>query len=180
PQTSAAPVAPLRLAAADAPAPEPAPATGQPTGQPTGSTGAQAPADAGAAPSGAVLAAIPLTVTVGGDFVAVADFVRIVQTEIDRAFVVDSLDIVTGTPDGAAAGGAGTVEATLTGRVFVFVDPEAATGPAAGDPAATAPAGTPTGTPTGAVGTAPSSTAPSSAEPSSAEPSSTATTEASR
>ncbi|MGF1647488.1 MAG: hypothetical protein ACFCVF_11310 [Kineosporiaceae bacterium] len=121
PQTSAAPAAPLRLGAAEQPAEQPAEqSAGQPIQQPA-PTG-----QPGAAPGGTVLAAIPLTVTVGGDFLAVADFVRTVQSEIDRAFVVDSVDIIAGTADAAAGG---TVEATLTGRVFVFLDPQAATDP---------------------------------------------------
>lgn len=154
PQTSAAPVAPLRLGAAAVSAEQPQGPAQQPAAQP----GATAPGQPGPAPAGAVLAAIPLTVTVGGDFVAVADFVRVVQTDIDRAFVVDSLDITTGADDESAGGGA--VEATLTGRVFVFVDPEAATGPTT--PAADAaggPAPTPTSAPTSAPTTAPTGAA---------------------
>jgi serine/threonine-protein kinase len=167
PQTSAAPVAPLRLAAAAVPAEQPQGPAPQPAAEPRATAPGQ-PGQPGPAPAGTVLAAIPLTVTVGGDFVAVADFVRVVQTDIDRAFVVDSLDITTGA-DAEAAGG-GAVEATLTGRVFVFVDPEAATGPTT--PAADA-AGGSAPTPTSAPASAPT-TAPTTA------PTGAATTEASR
>jgi|GEM_PF-965379 len=135
PQTSAAPVSPYRLAAGAAPAGPTAAATPDPA--------AGGSADPAGAPGEPVLAAVPVTVTVGGDFLGVAQFVRTAQTDLDRALVVDSLDIATATDP------PGSVTATLTGRVFVFVDPGSVD--LDGDPAASdqAPGAAPTGPTTG-------------------------------
>lgn len=98
----------------------------------------------GAAPGGQVLAAIPVTVTVDGDFFAVASFLETVQGDLVRALVVDSVDVTSGPQDG------GTVTATLTGRVFVFVDPQAVD---AVEPSGEAPASTTGGTTGSTTGT---------------------------
>lgn len=120
--TEAVPASPRRLA----------------TGAVPGGQDATSPAVAGTTEGSAavppILAAIPVTITVGGDFFAAASFVETVQSDLVRAFVVDSVDVVTGTDED------GSVVATLTGRVFVFVDPQAVDALGAADSTTAGPA----------------------------------------
>lgn len=99
-------------------------------------------ADPAVLPSGPVLASVAITVQSEGDFQATNLFLTNVQTRIDRAFLVDglALTVLDQVTEGGEAEevGPGQITGTLTGRVFVFVDPASvAVTPNATVPAAT-------------------------------------------
>lgn len=137
--TEAVPPAPRRLAAGTSSVDDSTAAT----------PGPDETAASTAAPS--VLAAIPVTITVGGDFFDAASFVETVQGDLVRALVVDSVDVVAGTDED------GSVVATLTGRVFAFVDPEAVDAGGAATSPATGPGASPTARPTAGPTASPTS-----------------------
>lgn len=133
-----APVAVVDPAALVAPVEEPtdtgdaagAEAGAEPSAEPsaTPSADASAPAtDPGvagtpsvpAAPAQPVLAAIPVTITSTGDFTSSTLFLKNIQADMPRALLVDSLTLAVD----ESADEPGTVVTTITGRVFVFVDP---------------------------------------------------------
>lgn len=123
------PSAPAEGEVAPEPAPEP---SAEPSAEPTAAGTDGAPADGvtavDGAPVGAVLASVPITVTTTGDFAAINLYVKNIQADIPRAFLIDALgvaviDAVEGTEDVEEVE-EGTVTATITARVFVFVDPD--------------------------------------------------------
>jgi Tfp pilus assembly protein PilO len=144
-----APVAVIDPAAVAAPVEEPTDtgeaggeAGAEPSAEPsaTPSADASAPATdpsvvgtpaAPAAPAQPVLAAIPVTITSTGDFTSSTLFLKNIQADMPRALLVDSLTLAVD----ESADEPGTVVTTITGRVFVFVDPtpipDAPTGPGA-------------------------------------------------
>ena len=87
----------------------------------TATTDATDPAVVAQVPSAPVLASVPITLTTTGDFAQTSLFLKNVQVGMTRALLVDALtlDVVEGGEDVAA----GTVAGSLSGRVFVFVDP---------------------------------------------------------
>lgn len=103
--------------------------------------GASATAEPGAGEAGGtpqpLLVAVPVTLTVSGDFFAAAAYVKALQTEVRRALIIDSLAVsavdAADVPDGSATGSdgepaaaaEGLVTADITGRIFVLVDPQA-------------------------------------------------------
>jgi Tfp pilus assembly protein PilO len=107
---SAAPAAPAASAAPAAPA---APATGS----------------AGPAGGGLRVVAIPLTIVAKGDYFQTVTFLKKVQTELPRAFVVNTLQIANDAAAGSAAGGATSSAITMTigGKVFALPDAAAQT-----------------------------------------------------
>jgi Tfp pilus assembly protein PilO len=97
-----------------------APAAPQPfTPTAPASTGA-ATATTAAAPAG--LTEIPVTIIVQGDYASAELFLQKVQTQMRRAFLVQSLSLgpAASATTGAAAPAAGTISTTLTGDVFVL------------------------------------------------------------
>ena len=133
--TTSSPVVVVDPAAAvAAPAPEegtaesgdeaaPAPST-EPT--PVPSDAAAADPGAAAAPAAVtpppqpVLAAVPVTVSLTGDFASSTLMLKALQAEMPRAFLVDNLVL---TVDESESSEAGTIRTVISGRVFVFVDP---------------------------------------------------------
>lgn len=118
-------VAPVEEGATTEPAGgEASPAPAEPSTPAAPADGA-APADEGApavvpvAPAQPVLAAIPVVITVEGDFAASTLFLKNVQADMPRAFLVDSLVLSVQ----ESADEEGTVQTVLTGRVFAFRDP---------------------------------------------------------
>lgn len=67
-----------------------------------------------------VLAAVPVTITVSGDFTTSTLFLKNVQAEMPRALLVDSLVLTVLEGEDVEPG---AVQTVLTGRVFAFVDP---------------------------------------------------------
>ncbi len=67
-----------------------------------------------------VLAALPVVVTGTGDFASTTLLLKLLQADLPRALLVDSvaLSLVDGDENAS-----GTVQTVVTGRVFVFVDP---------------------------------------------------------
>jgi hypothetical protein len=111
-------------AAGDAAAEDAAPAAADPA----------APADpaATATPVGAgmVLVSVPVTLTTVGDFFASEMFLKDLQAEMTRAFLVQNLSITT-EPGGEASGGKpatknGDITTTISGSVFVLKTADAA------------------------------------------------------
>lgn len=139
-------------AGATTPAATPTASPSTAASDPAASGGTGSSVVAGDAASGAVLAAIPITADVQGDFFAVAAFVKGVQADVTRAFLVTGLTVRQDDQVELPGGGTG-VTATLTGSVFVYVDPQASDAvPAAGPTSApTVPAGAAPGT-TGGTG----------------------------
>jgi len=120
-------------------------AAGAPTSGATGaSTAAATPASgdsvaAGAAPGTppavvpgvAVLAAIPLSLSSTGDYFSIAAFLKTLQTVIDRALIIDTVSVDMATADGSTGAATDQVSVSITGRVFVFVDPDSVPSPTA-------------------------------------------------
>lgn len=75
---------------------------------------------AGSSVSGA-LYAIPVTFVTSGDYFATAQFVRLVQTSMNRAFLVTGVDVATADDEAAA----GDVQLTLAGQIYVLLDADA-------------------------------------------------------
>jgi len=73
-------------------------------------------------PAGAVLAAVPVSINTTASFFESTLFVKAVQADISRALLVDSLTV--NVVEGDESTEPGTVTTTLSGRVFVFVDPD--------------------------------------------------------
>jgi type IV pilus assembly protein PilO len=92
----------------------------QPAAQPAGQDG-QAPVPGSSAPSDQLIA-IPITVSLRGDYFQAALFIKQVQTKLDRAFLVSSVDVVKSVQGEPAEGSAedGAVDLTLNGRVFLL------------------------------------------------------------
>ncbi len=114
-------------AAAELPSEQPAPATGSdgaPSGEASTETGSAADPATASDPQAAVVAGglrvveIPITVTVSGDYFETVAFLKTVQTEITRVFLVTSLKVTT--PQTADTGG--TVSLTIGGKVFALPD----------------------------------------------------------
>ncbi len=78
-----------------------------------------APGQPAPAPTGPVLAAVDLSVTVIGDFGSATLALKELQATMTRAFLVESVAVDVVTDDGVPEG---TVELVATGRVFVFAD----------------------------------------------------------
>lgn len=112
---------------ADEPADGEEPAEGEAAAEPSAEPSAapdaaagDAPADAAAVPTGGpVLVSVPITIQTTGDFSTTTLFLKNVQAQIDRAFLVDGLTVTVEEGEDTAPG---TIASNLTGRVFVFVD----------------------------------------------------------
>ncbi len=151
-----APVGPPVGAAAPAPAPA-AGSAGEDGGTPAPSATAAAPSD--------LLASIPVSIVVVGDFYESELFLKNLQTDMPRAYLVTSLT-VQAEKEADASGGKpatknGDVTMTIAGNVFVLKPAASVTAPAAGAAgtsaagAAATPAPTATSSPTaGATSTA--------------------------
>jgi Tfp pilus assembly protein PilO len=98
------------------PTAEPSTEPSAPPVDPTAVGGGALPAE----PTAPVLAAIPVTITVTGDFYGSTLFLKTMQAEMPRALLVDSL-VLSELEDTEAE--PGTIQTVITGRVFVFVDP---------------------------------------------------------
>lgn len=132
-------------AAAAAPAPDAtqAPAADAPA---DGTTDGTEPA----APSGvAGFYAVPITMSSVGSYDASVAFLRAVQSEASRLYLVSSITAVTQEAEGANAGrpatAAGDIELTMTGYAYVLIDSAAVPVAPAADDGTTLP--TPTGQP---------------------------------
>lgn len=156
---------PVLAPAAAAPAPAatdgaPAPADGATPAD--GSAPATAPAPA--APAGPVTMATPVTTTVIGDFFDAQAFLRRLQADMPRAFLVRALSV---TAEGAQDAGAGR-PATTPGDVTMTITADVfsrAADPAGAAPTPTpapAPGATPSGPPPGVPDPAAATTAPPS------------------
>lgn len=102
----------------------PAPAEGAPT-EGGASTDAEAAAPATPAPAASELVSIPASVVVNGDFFQAELFLKKLQAEMPRAFLVQTLTVQADTSSGAATAGAaataaGNVSMTIAGSVFVL------------------------------------------------------------
>jgi Tfp pilus assembly protein PilO len=137
-----APGQPVAVTPPAAAAPAPAPAAtgdGDSTPAPAATAAAPAPTD--------LLVSVPVSVTVVGDFYESELFLKALQADMPRAFLVQTLSVQS-EKEAEASGGKpatknGDVTTTITGSVFVL-KPAAAAGPAVPAPAATAPAPTAT------------------------------------
>lgn len=160
PGAATAVVDPAAAAAAAAPAPT---AGTAPTPAPTDGSTTPVPRTP-AVPAGPVTMATPVTITVIGDFFDAQAFLKKLQADMPRAFLVRDLSVTA--EDAQDAGGgrpattAGDVTMTVTADVFSRSSaPEASAPGAAPAPAATtAPGATPSAPP--ATGSTPSTTAP--------------------
>lgn len=110
----------------------------------------------GAAAGSSTLFAVPTTIVATGDYFAAAQFLRQVQTEMQRAFLVTNLTVERSS-DQASANGA--VDLTLAGQIYVLLD-----SPAAAQSAAAAVQGAAQGA-TGTTGAATSGTESPAATP---------------
>ncbi len=139
------PSTPVALAGPGAPvvAPaEPAAAEGSETASPT--PGTAPPADATVVtPSADTLAAIPVEVTVVGNFYNVEVFLRSVQTELSRDYLVQGLSVTAedaaDAQDGKPAVKNGDVTMLITGSVFVLRTADDAVAGTSVDPTPSAP-----------------------------------------
>jgi len=112
--------------------------------------GTAAAYDAASAPG---VVEVPVAVTVTGSFAEVELYLKQLQADSTRFFLIDSVSLSAGA--GGVSGGAAGITATIDGKVFVLTSTPATGTPAAASPtpAATAPAATatPTATPTPAA-----------------------------
>lgn len=165
--TPGTPVPVVDLAAAAAAA-APAPAEGA---EAVPAPDAAAPAE----PAGPTTTAIPLTTTVIGGFFDAQSFLKVLQTEMPRAYLVRSLS-VTAEDAGDASGGrpmtmAGDVTLTITADVFArpsTLDPSPSVLPTVPAPDTTAPSPTPApeaSAPIASEGPGQSGTAPPAGDP---------------
>lgn len=120
---SLTPSAPVAVVAADAAAVALAPAEAA-TDTTTSTPAGEAAAPEVAAPSPDILAAVPVSISVVGNFFNVKAFLESVQTELSRDYLVQGLSIVAET-EAEASGGKpavknGDVTMTITGSVFVL------------------------------------------------------------
>jgi Tfp pilus assembly protein PilO len=148
-----------------------------------GTPGAGAVGTAGAATDGSTVVSVPVSVVLSGDYFQTVAFLKQIQTDMPRAFLLTTVQMSAGA--GGASGGAsatgGTVQVTLSGQVFALPGmtadlPATAAGPgsdaakspigAAASPAPTAtpaasspPAASPSSSPSSAVSSAPSAAA---------------------
>ena len=153
-------------AAATTAAPAPAP-TGDASAAPAPTDGSPTPAPGtSAAPAGPTTMATPVTITVIGDFFDAQAFLRKLQAEMPRAFLVRDLSVTAEDPQDAGGGRpattAGDVTMTVTADVFSRPsDPDASAAAPAAPTAPATPGPTPGATP--APGSAPSTPAPAPA-----------------
>ncbi len=106
-----------------------------------GGVAAAAPAGSAVAPAGAVVS-VPQTLAVEGDYFQVVAFLRKLQTEMKRAFLVTGLEVSSTAGGGSGTATQGQVTVTITGSTFVLAGAQT---PSA-TPGAT-PGGTPPATP---------------------------------
>jgi hypothetical protein len=153
------------------------PGAGQTLATGTAGTAAPAPAAtaaAGAAPAAAdssTVVAIPVTVAVDGDYFQTVAFLKQLQTQMPRAFLVTAVQMSAGSAGGAdASATGGSVAVTITGKVFalpgmsadVLTTGTGTTAGAAGSPMSTATPATPA--PAATPAAAPTTTAPAAAD----------------
>ncbi|MFC5382380.1 hypothetical protein [Aquipuribacter nitratireducens] len=127
--TAALAAAPADPAAAESASAEPSAAPSEPASEPSAApsegtdpaSDPAAPAPA-ALPAGPVLAAVPVTITATGDFSDAVLFLKGLQADTPRALLVDSLGVTVAEGEDLDPG---SVQVTVTGRVFVFSDPTA-------------------------------------------------------
>ncbi len=165
PVPAAAPVAPAPAPAGDAPGDAaPADEATPPATDDAAAPGAAAPDAATPVPAGPSTTAIPVTATVIGPFFEAQDFLRLLQTEMPRAFLVRELS-VTAEDAGDAAGGRPTTMAgdvTLTVTADVFARPSGLDPDPSAQPVVPAP---PSGTPPPAGTAPPAGTEPPAGNP---------------
>ncbi|MBI4941631.1 MAG: type 4a pilus biogenesis protein PilO [Actinobacteria bacterium] len=127
---------------------------------------ATAAAAAGTAVDGSTVVAIPVTVAIDGDYFQTVAFLKQLQTQMPRAFLVTAVQMSAGSAGGAdASATGGNVAVTITGKVFalpgmsadVLTTGTGTTGGAAGSPMSTATAGA---TPGASPAAAPTASAP--------------------
>ena len=122
-------------------------------------TGADPAAGTGAAAAGGgvagadALVSIPLSLNVSGDYFQAAQFIKVLQTELDRAFLVTGLTVTqgsssaggetSGSTSGSGSATSGEIGLEITGQIFALPDRPAvaAAAPAAAVAAASASAG---------------------------------------
>jgi type IV pilus assembly protein PilO len=151
-------------------APAPAPAAGSEGGATPAPTAAPAPSD--------LLASIPVSIVVVGDFYESELFLKNLQTDMPRAYLVTNLT-VQAEKEAEESGGKpatknGDVTMTIAGSVFVLKPAASVTAPAAGAAGTPAAGATPAPTATAAP-TAGATTAPTAGATATTEPSATAT-----
>lgn len=113
--------------------------------------------------SSASLFAIPTTIAATGDYFASAQFLRLVQTEMPRAFLVTNLTVDRSNEQADANG---TVNLTVAGQIYVLLDSATAADAAAGAVQGAAQGATgSTGATGSATPTSPSPTAGTSPSP---------------
>lgn len=123
-----------------------------------------------AAVDGSTVVAIPVTVAVDGDYFQTVAFLKQLQTQMPRAFLVTAVQMSAGSAGGAdASATGGNVAVTITGKVFalpgmsadVLTTGTGTTAGAAGSPMSTAtPATTPAAAPTASAPAATATPAP--------------------
>ncbi|WP_088289302.1 hypothetical protein [Kineosporia sp. A_224] len=125
---------------------------------------AAATAAAGTTPvDGSTVVAIPVTIAVDGDYFQTVAFLKQLQTQMPRAFLVTAVQMSAGSAGGAdASATGGNVAVTITGKVFalpgmsadVLTTGTGTTAGTAGSPMSTATPGTTPGTTPAAAPTA--------------------------
>lgn len=115
----------VAAAVAAATATDAAPATGDASSETTASPEtADATATTDPASAGPRIVAIPLSVTVEGDYFETVAFLKRLQTDIPRVFLVDALKVTTSSGSQTAADGEVTL--VIGGRIFALPDTAAA------------------------------------------------------
>lgn len=123
------------------------------------------PGAAAATPSGTQVFQVPTTLSFSGDYFSAARFVKKLQTEMTRAFLISSLNISTDSGGDGSGGSAadGDVTISLSGTFFVLRTGGSMAAPVVPSPTSTptptpSVTGTPTATPTGTATPSGSST----------------------
>ena len=90
----------------------------------TGTAATGTPAPGAAAASGPRVVVIPVTVAVEGGYFQTVNFLKKLQTEIPRAFLVTSLQVTNPENESAVAG---TVSVSISGKIFALPDAASST-----------------------------------------------------
>ena len=100
-----------------------------------GSAGANPATGSGSAAVGSAgvrVVAIPIVIAVHGDYFQTVLFLKKLQMDLPRAFLVTGLQVNQATGAATSGGGTGVVDLSITGKVFALPDPASASGGAAG------------------------------------------------
>ena len=98
----------------------------------TGTNPATGTGSAAAGSAGVRVVAIPVVIAVHGDYFQTVLFLKKLQMDLPRAFLVTGLQVNQATGAATTGAGTGVVDLSITGKVFALPDPTTASGSAAG------------------------------------------------